>query len=124
MTIKARVFIVLLSLSILVMIINLIRKKRLKEEYALLWFLGGVALVLAPLFSDYIDKAAHFFGIYYEPALIFALAILCLLVILFHYSTIISKLTEQNKILIQEMALVKKKLETLENSKTITDRNN
>ncbi|RKY76717.1 hypothetical protein DRQ15_01390 [candidate division KSB1 bacterium] len=111
---KARILIAFLSICLLFLILNLIRRKRLKEEYALLWLITGVILVLVPLFSDYIDQVAHFFGVYYEPGLIFAIAILCLLVILFHYSVIISKLTEQNKVLIQDLALLRKKLEDLE----------
>ncbi|MBN1352376.1 DUF2304 domain-containing protein [candidate division KSB1 bacterium] len=114
MDIKARIFICLVSMAILVFVINFIRRKNLKEEYALFWVITGFLLLLAPIFSDAIEGLAHFVGIYYEPALVFVIAILGLLLIMFHYSVVISKLAEQNKSLTQNLALLEKKVNDIE----------
>jgi len=113
MDIKARLFVILVSMTLLFLVINSVRRKNLREEYAFLWLVTGVLLVLVPIFSDYVDRLAHFIGIHYEPALVFVIAIICLLLMLFHFSIVISKLTEQNKVLTQDLALLQKEIEDL-----------
>ena len=62
---RARLFFVALGLVVLFVIINLVRIKRLKEEYALLWLLMAAALVVAPLMIDLIDAVSFAIGIDY-----------------------------------------------------------
>jgi len=101
---------------VLLFVINLVRTKKLKEEFALLWLLTGIVLVLTPLFIDYLDMVAYALGIEYPPALIFVLAIISLLLILFQFSLRISRFSEQIKVLIQEVALLQVRLEDLEDA--------
>lgn len=114
MSIKLKIVIVLITFSILLILINFIKRKYIKEEYAVFWILIGIILIIVPVFSNYIDKLAQMLGIFYEPAFIFLLSILGILLILFHYSIVISKLTEQNKILAQDLGVLKNKLQQLE----------
>jgi hypothetical protein len=116
MEFRARLFAVVLGLAVLLFVINLVRTKKLKEEFALLWLLTGIVLVLTPVFIDYLDMVAYALGIEYPPALIFVLAIISLLLILFQFSMRISRFSEQIKVLIQELALLRVRLEDLENS--------
>lgn len=114
MEIRARLFAVVLGFAVLLFVINLVRTKKLKEEFALLWLLTGIVLVLTPLFIDYLDMLAYALGIEYPPALIFVLAIISLLLVLFQFSMRISRFSEQIKVLIQELALLRVRLEDLE----------
>jgi len=114
MEIRARLFAVVLGFAVLLFVINLVRTKKLKEEFALLWLLTGIVLVLTPLFIDYLDMIAYALGIEYPPALIFVLAIISLLLVLFQFSMRISRFSEQIKVLIQELALLRVRLEDLE----------
>jgi len=114
MEFRARVFAMVLGLVVLVFVVNLVRTKKLKEEFALLWLLTAVVLVLAPLFIDYLDLIAHALGIEYPPAFIFLLAIISLLFILFQFSMRISRFSEQIKVLTQEVALLRAQVEELE----------
>jgi hypothetical protein len=113
MEFRARLFAMVLGLAVLLFVVNLVRTKKLKEEFALLWLLTAVVLVLAPLFIDYLDLIAHGLGIDYPPAFIFLLAIISLLLILFQFSMRISGFSEQIKVLAQELALLRAQVEDL-----------
>jgi hypothetical protein len=116
MELRARLFAIALGIAVLVFVVNLVRTRKLKEEFALLWLLTAVVLVLAPLLIDYLDMIAHALGIEYPPAFIFVLAIICVLLVLFQFSMRISHFSEQIKILTQELALLRARLEFLERS--------
>jgi hypothetical protein len=111
---RARFFFVLLGLGVLVFVINLVRTKRLKEEYALLWLLMAAALVVAPLVIDWIDVVSFAIGIDYPPALIIVIALVCFALIFAQISVTISRFSNQIKTLTQDLALTRKRLEDLE----------
>lgn len=114
MELRARLFAALLGIAVLLLVLNLVRTRKLKEEFALLWLLTAVVLVLTPLFIDYLDMIAYALGIEYPPALIFLLAIISLLLILFQFSLRISRFSEQIKVMVQELALLRAQVEDLE----------
>ena len=116
MEFRARLFAVLLGVGVLLFVLNLVRTKKLKEEFALLWLLTAVVLVLTPLLIDYLDMIAYALGIEYPPALIFLVAIISLLLILFQFSMRVSRFSEQIKVLVQELALLRAHVEDLERS--------
>ena len=95
---------------VLAVIIELIRRHRLQERYALLWIVtGGVMLVFA-LWRSALDRFAELVGVAYPPSALFMVAGLFVLVVLLHYSTVLSKLSEQNKTLAQQIALLEQRL--------------
>ncbi len=95
------------SLSILIAVIDLIRRGKLKEQYALLWLASGFILLILSLWRDLLHKISNLAGVAYPPALLFFLAFLFLLVIVLHFSVVISDLSEKNKRLAQEIGLLK-----------------
>jgi hypothetical protein len=111
---QARVFFVALGLTVLFFVINLVRTKKLKEEYALLWLLMAVTLVVAPLLIDVIDAVSFAIGIDYPPALIIVIALVCFMLIFFQISVTISRFSEQIKSLSQDLALTRKRVQDLE----------
>ena len=116
MEFRTRVFIALLGLAVLVFVVNLVRTRRLKEEYALLWLFTAIVLVLAPLFIDVVDAISYALGILYPPAFIFLIALICVLFILFQFSVTISRFSEQIKVLTQDVALLAKRVQELQGS--------
>jgi hypothetical protein len=113
---RARLFFILLGVLVLLFVINLVRTKKLKEEYALLWLLMAASLVLAPLLIDLIDQISFAIGIDYPPALMIVIALVCFALIFFQISVTISRFSEQIKNLSQDLALVRRRLEQLEAS--------
>jgi hypothetical protein len=95
---------------VLAVIVELIRRHRLQERYALLWILtGGVMLVLA-VWRGALHAFADLLGVAYPPSALFMVAGLFVFVVLLHYSTVLSRLSEQNKTLAQKIALLEQKL--------------
>lgn len=95
------------SLLLLLVVFELIRSRRLRERYALLWVLTGVVLLVLSAWRGGLNTIAGWLGVEtYPPAVLFAVASLFILAVLLHYSTVISKLTDQNVILAQRIALL------------------
>lgn len=103
---RTQIFVALVGLTMLVFILNLVRRKRLREQYSLLWIFSAVVLVLCAIFTRSVDRLAHLVGIYYPPAFLFLVAILMVLVLQFHFSTVISNLREQNRSLTQDLGIL------------------
>ena len=99
------------SLVLLAVVFELIRSRRLRERYALLWLLTGLVMLALSLWRDGLNTIAGWFGVtQYPPAVLFAAATLFIIVVLLHYSTVISKLADRNTILAQRVALLEERL--------------
>ena len=102
---------VLASLVLLVIVLELIRSRRLRERYALLWLLTGLVMLGLSAWRDGLNTIAGWFGVTgYPPAVLFAIGVFFILVVLLHYSTVISKLADQNVVLAQRLALLEQRL--------------
>ncbi len=99
------------SAFILFVVIELIRRDYLKERYSLIWLATAVVLIVFSVWRRLLDVVARFFGIYYAPSFLFLLAILFLIILLLHFSTIVSSLSEKNRRLAQEVAMLKAAIE-------------
>jgi hypothetical protein len=100
------------SALLIVIVFELIRSRRLRERYALLWLLTGVVLLVLSLWRGGLNTIAGWFGVTgYPPAVFFAVASFFVLVVLLHYATVISKLADENVILAQRLALLEERLE-------------
>jgi hypothetical protein len=98
------------SIVILVSVVELIRRNRLKEKYSLLWLFSSLVMLFFSLSRRSLESISLFVGIQYPPSFIFILAFLFLIVINIHFSTVISGLSEKNKDLSQEVALLRESL--------------
>ena len=100
------------SVLLVLVVLELIRKRRLRERYALLWLATGVVLLVLSLWRSGLNTIAGWLGVKgYPPAVLFAVATLFILLVLLDYSTVISKLADQNTILAQRLALLEERLE-------------
>ena len=106
----------LASFALVLIVFELIRSRRLRERYALLWLLTAVVLLALSLWRGGLNTIAGWAGVEtYPPAVLFAVAALFVIVVLLHYSTVISKLADQNTILAQRVALLEEELEEARN---------
>lgn len=102
------------SLVLLLVVLELIRGRRLKERYALLWLVTGIALLVLSAWRGGLNTIAGWLGVAtYPPAILFAVATLFVIVVLLHYSTVLSQLSDQSTILAQRLALLEAELERL-----------
>jgi hypothetical protein len=111
MTIRVSLVAAGAALALLVVIFELIRSRRLQERYALLWLLTGIVLLVLALWRGALATLADAVGIHYPPSALFVIGSAFILVVLLHYSTVISELSERNTTLAQRLALLEKRLE-------------
>jgi hypothetical protein len=96
--------------ALMIVVVELIRQGRLKERYSLLWLLAGGILLVLSSSRTLLELVSHLLGIYYPPSFLFLLAFLFLLLITLHFSVVISGLTEKNRQLAQEIALLRQEM--------------
>jgi hypothetical protein len=99
------------SLILVLVVFELIRSRRLREQYALLWLVTGVVLVILSAWRGGLNTIAGWLGVRgYPPAVLFAVGLMFVILVLLHYSTVISRLADQNVVLAQRLALLETKL--------------
>ncbi|MEK6274706.1 MAG: DUF2304 domain-containing protein [Actinomycetota bacterium] len=91
-------------------VIELIRQRKLQERYALLWIATGVVMLVLAVWRGALYALADVTGVAYPPSALYMVAGLFVLVVLLHYSTVLSRLSDQNKTLAQRLALLESKV--------------
>lgn len=102
-----------ISLSFAATILYLIRNQKLKEQYALLWLILSVMMMVLTLFPSILDDVARRIRIEYAPSLLYLLSVVGILFILLHLTMAVSSLAQRNVELIQTLALHERKIHAL-----------
>ncbi len=110
---KIQILAIIGALLFLILIIENIRQRRLKEIYSLVWLFFGLLFLFLSVWKKILDLVARWIGIYYPPAVLFLVLIIALFVILFYFSIVLSRQSEMLKLLNQEIALMKTKLKDI-----------
>lgn len=108
-----RAEVIIVAVLTFLVVFELIRRKHLLERYAILWLVAGLTLLVLALWKGLLTTLAHAAGIYYPPAALFAVGFLFVLVMLVHFSITISRLSNENKMLAQRLALLQQRLERM-----------
>jgi hypothetical protein len=99
------------SALVMLLVFQLIRRRKLREEYALLWFGASLVLILVAVWRDSLEYAARLLGVAYPPSVLLLGVIAVGFLLAMHYSVSLSQLAEQNQRLAQELALLRHDLE-------------
>jgi hypothetical protein len=102
------------SILLLLIILELVRRKYLRERYSLIWIVTGTLFLLLSVRLDVLYKISHFLGFTIPSNALFFLGILFLILIVLGLSVISSRLAERNRALTQELVLLKKRVNDLE----------
>lgn len=102
---KIQIFSILFSLFIFFFIFSLVKNRKIKEEYSLLWFAMSGCFLYLSLDRYAIDRLGDLFGVAYKPIVFTLLTTGFIFLLLIHLTAVITRLSEQNKELIQEMGL-------------------
>jgi hypothetical protein len=111
---RVSIFAAIAALILLAIVFELMRSRRLQERYALLWLLTGLVVFVLAAWRSLLGWAAGAVGIAYPPSALFVLASFFILIVLLHYSTVISRLSEQNTLLAQRLAILENRLREAE----------
>ena len=102
------------SIILLLAVLELVRRRRLREKYALLWILTAIVLLVLSVWRGAVTSIATALGVSYGPTVLFAVGALFVLVVLLHYSTVISALTDRTVVLAQKVASLEQRIDELE----------
>ena len=101
------------SLTLLGIVLELVRRRRLKEKYSLLWLLTALVLLALSLSKGLLVGLSSLLGIFYPPSAFFLLAFLFVILITLQFSVVLSRLSERNKLLSQEIALLRLRVDEM-----------
>jgi hypothetical protein len=107
-------FAALTSVLLLGIVIELIRERKLRERYALLWLATAGVILFFAVWRSGLHELSKALGVAYPPNALFVLALLFVLVLLLHFSTVISKLSDRSTALTQRLALLEERLRAVE----------
>jgi len=107
---------IIVTAGLLLFVLELVRRRRLMERYSLLWLLAAIVLLLLAIFGDLLSKFSTALGIATPSNALFAAAIGFLVLLVLHFSTTISRLTDESKVLAQRLALAEERLHRLDGS--------
>ncbi len=96
--------------ALLLTVLEMVRRRRLLERYALLWVLSAVVLLALAIWSNALAKISHAIGVIYPPNALFFIAIAFILLLLLHFSSAVSRLGHQSEMLAQRQALLDERL--------------
>ena len=97
-----------------IFIIIFLRKRALTLKYAILWILSGLIMFIVLICPGFIEWISALLGIETASNSVFALTLFFVLIILMSISSIVSRSNEKIRCLIQQMALLEKRIRDLE----------
>ncbi len=123
MAIRIQIIAIAASLFVILLVIQLIRRRQLREEYSVLWLIGSVVLIVFALWRDLLDLIANAVGVYYAPTVLLLTGLFFGALMFLHFSVVISRHKDQAKTMAQEIALLKARLADLGSAReeTLTD---
>jgi hypothetical protein len=114
MQLRLQIVSILATVGLFGLVFELVRRRRLMERYALLWLFSTAILLALAVWKPLLDRVAVAIGIFYAPSALFAVALGFILVILLHFSLVISRLADQSKVLAQRIGLLQERIDALE----------
>lgn len=105
------VLVLVVALLIALTVVFYVRRWRLKEQYSMLWLVLAVAMVIPAAAPDLVEWVADRLDVIYAPSILFFAALAVVAMMLFHYSLEISRLSDQNRDLAQELGLLRARLD-------------
>ena len=110
MTSRIQIVAILGSVAFLLLVLELVRRRRLAEEYSALWIVAALMLLVASIRRDLIDRTAAWLGIYYGPAVLLLGLVVAVSAVLLWMSVVLSRQQSQIDHLIEESAILSAEL--------------
>jgi len=109
------------AVGLLLLVLELVRRRALMERYALLWLLSSLVILALAAWTDALKVLAESLGIVAAPNALFFVAVAFILLLLLHFSAAMSRLTDQSKVLAQRQALLERRIRKLERERVAED---
>ena len=109
MELRIQLVAILASSALLLVILELVRRRALLERYALLWLFSALVLLGLAIFRDVLETVSKAIGVFYPPNALFLVAFAFVMLLLLHFSLAVSRLSDQSKVLAQRVALLEER---------------
>ncbi|MEA2280964.1 MAG: hypothetical protein QOK21_1571 [Solirubrobacteraceae bacterium] len=110
---RVQIVAIIVAAGLFGVILELVRRRRLMERYALLWLGSAVVLLVLSVWRNGLELFASAVGVSYAPSALFLVALGFILLLLLHFSLVISRLADQTKVLAQRVGLLQHELDEL-----------
>jgi hypothetical protein len=107
---------ILAAVVLLVIVLEMVRRRRLMERYALLWMFSALVILALAVWQGALNRLAELMGIYSAPNALFFIAVGFVLLLLLHFSAAMSRLSDQSKVLAQRQAILEQRLREVEDA--------
>jgi hypothetical protein len=104
---RGHLLVLLVTLSSVLFIVRLLRRQHLPARYALLWLSVGTVLIFLAAFPGVLDTVSGWIGVSYGPTTFFLGAITVLLLVVVHFSSVLSRLEDRTRVLAEELAILR-----------------
>jgi hypothetical protein len=113
-TSTVQVVAIVVSVTLLAVVIELVRRRKLTEEYAFVWILCAIALLSLSLWRDLLHVVAHWLGVFYPPAVLLLVHTVFVFVACLYFSVVVSRQRQQIERLAEEQAILAARQRELE----------
>jgi hypothetical protein len=113
---RVQIVSIVFAVIVFVTVFELVRQRRLRERYALVWMAAALVLLVLAIWSGLLTAVSKAVGIYYPPNALFVIAFGFLLLLLLHFSAAVSRLSDQTTVLAQRVALLEERQRLAEQS--------
>lgn len=117
MQLSLKIALIIIVLIYLFCITKAVKRKNMRIGYLIFWSIIGVMLIIALLIPNLVENISNLLGFEMPINMIFSAAIFVILYLIFNLTILISKLQNRNVVLIQEVSMLKKRVEELENNR-------
>jgi hypothetical protein len=114
MDVRLQVVAIVGALALLLLVLELVRRRTLLERYALLWLFSSIVILALAVWQDALNVLARSLGIVSAPNALFFVAMAFILLLLLHFSAAMSRLNDQSKVLAQRQAILEQRLREVE----------
>ena len=118
---RLQILSIAISAGLFLVVFELVRRRRLQERYALLWLFSMMLLLGLSVWGDLLNRLSVAAGVQYGPSTLFAVTLAFVIALLLHFSLVISRLSDQSKILAQRVALLQRRVDELEEQEVTDD---
>ncbi len=114
---RLRIILFVVLLLFILIVIHSIKKDNISLKYSLIWLLSAFVMMIIILVPDFLESMCHFLGFGLISNMIFMIAIIILLLMSFIFTMIVTKQSQKIRLLVQEVSLMKSRVEELEMKK-------
>jgi hypothetical protein len=118
MDLHLRLVAIFASAVLLLVVLDLVRRRRLLERYALVWLGVTTLLLVLSAWDGLLTGVSSLLGIFYPPTALFVVAFGFVIFLLLHFSVAVSRLADQSKVLAQQLGLLEERMRRQEEARS------